>query len=354
MKKLVKIFIVVLIPLSLAFSQQERKVLVEVFTNSHCPLCPSAHTAIDNYLTGPNGDKINPIFYHMMYPYPDDALYLHNTVDSDGRDDYYNPVAATPRGFFDGEIQGSASGWSSTLNNLVTVSSPLKIMLSGIKMNDSFNIKAEITRTGDIPDEDLVIQFVVVENLEYAGRNGIVYHKNVMRDMVDGAAGFPFSINLNETKEEERLIQVHNEWVKDSLGIVIFIQSHSNMTVYQSASISYFELDDLTGINPGAAVPDEFELEQNFPNPFNPSTKIRYHLPDESFVTLKVYNLLGREVSRLVNRKQPAGTYEYTFNSEKLSSDRTGLPSGIYFYKLTAVNSSGKEMIQTRKMTLIK
>jgi hypothetical protein len=283
----------------------------------------------------------------MVYPYPDDPIYQHNTTDSDGRDDYYNPIAATPRGFFDGQIQGTTGGWASTLNSLVTIESPLKILLSGIKMNDSFSIKAEITRTGNIPDNDLVIHFVVMENLNYSGRNGISHHENVMRDMVDGPAGIQFSININETLEEEREITLHNEWIKDSLKVLVFIQSISNKTVYQSAVINYSQLSEPTGIDGGAELPDEYGLEQNYPNPFNPSTKIIYQIPEENFVTLKVYNLLGKEVSTLVSKKQSAGLYEYTFNAGNLSS-------GIYFYKLFAVNSSGKEIVQTKKMTLIK
>jgi hypothetical protein len=357
MKRLLKIFVVVLVPVLFTFPQEERKVLVEVFTNSHCPLCPPAHTVIDNYLAGPNGSKINFIFYHMIYPYQDDSLYHHNPADSDGRDDYYNPVHATPRGFFEGQIQGSSSTWTSILDTLVTVESPLMINLSGTKMNDSFSIKAEITRTGDIPDNDLVIHFVVVENVNYTGRNGISLHKNVMRDMIDGATGYPFSINMNETLEEERLVTTHNKWIKDSLKVLVFIQSHSGKTVYQSAVISYSEFDDPTGVGTGINLPGDYKLEQNYPNPFNPSTKIIYHLPEVSFVTLKIYNLLGKEISTPVNRKQSGGSYEVGFSAEggSASGGNAGnLSSGIYFYKLAAVNSSGKEFVQTKKMILIK
>ena len=108
----------VLIFTSMLFAQESRKVLVEVFTNSHCPLCPGAHNTLDNYLAGPNGEKISYIYYHMVYPYADDLLYQQSMEGSDARDQYYNPVAATPRGFFDGAIQGSWSGWAATLNIL--------------------------------------------------------------------------------------------------------------------------------------------------------------------------------------------------------------------------------------------
>ena len=70
-------------------------------------------------------------------------------------------------------------------------------------------------------------------------------------------------------------------------------------------------------------------LYQNYPNPFNPTTKISYKISEKSFVSLKIYNLLGKEIIVLVNEEKPAGYYEKEFNAADLSS-------GIYFYKLSA------------------
>jgi hypothetical protein len=86
----------------------------------------------------------------------------------------------------------------------------------------------------------------------------------------------------------------------------------------------------------------KFSLEQNYPNPFNPSTKISYRLPENNFVTLKVYDVLGNEITTLVNEEKSAGNYEVNFNAASLSS-------GIYSYKLTAGNSS-----EAKKMILMK
>lgn len=85
--------------------------------------------------------------------------------------------------------------------------------------------------------------------------------------------------------------------------------------------------------------PKEYKLSQNYPNPFNPTTKITYQIPNTGFVTLKVYDILGRELVTLINEEKPAGNYEVTFNGQDL-------PSGIYFYKLQAGDySSAKKMI---------
>lgn len=88
--------------------------------------------------------------------------------------------------------------------------------------------------------------------------------------------------------------------------------------------------------------PAAFSLRQNYPNPFNPSTKIKYNLPSDEFVTLKVYDFLGREAATLVNEEKSAGIYKVEFDGSKL-------PSGIYFYRLQA-----GDFIQTKKMILLK
>jgi hypothetical protein len=88
--------------------------------------------------------------------------------------------------------------------------------------------------------------------------------------------------------------------------------------------------------------PDSYNLAQNFPNPFNPTTSIRYSIPQRSNVSLKVYDILGNEVANLVNEEKDRGVYTVTFNA-------AGLSSGIYFYTLRADG-----FVQTKKMLLIK
>ena len=80
-----------------------------------------------------------------------------------------------------------------------------------------------------------------------------------------------------------------------------------------------------------ASTPSVISLSQNFPNPFNPSTKITYSLQKAGTVSLKIYNLLGREVATLVNARQEAGTYAVPFN---VSQGTPGIASGVYFYRL--------------------
>ncbi len=89
-------------------------------------------------------------------------------------------------------------------------------------------------------------------------------------------------------------------------------------------------------------LPKEFSLRQNYPNPFNPSTNIEFALPEQAVVSLKVYNLLGREISTLVSGKLNAGIHKIEFNA-------SGLSTGLYFYRIQAGS-----FMQTKKMMLIK
>jgi hypothetical protein len=90
-------------------------------------------------------------------------------------------------------------------------------------------------------------------------------------------------------------------------------------------------------------IPSSFALSQNFPNPFNPVTQIKYDIAKPSFVSLKVYDVLGNEVSVIVNSNQKAGKYSADFNASQFAS-------GIYFYSLFADGAK----IDTRKMVLVK
>jgi hypothetical protein len=88
--------------------------------------------------------------------------------------------------------------------------------------------------------------------------------------------------------------------------------------------------------------PENFELKQNYPNPFNPSTSIRYEVGKQQLVVLKVYDIIGEEITTLVNQEKSTGSYEIKFDASLLNS-------GVYFYTLKAGN-----FIETKKMILLR
>ncbi|MGA2667910.1 MAG: SBBP repeat-containing protein [Ignavibacteria bacterium] len=119
-------------------------------------------------------------------------------------------------------------------------------------------------------------------------------------------------------------------------------------TGYDYATIKYSQN---IGIKPTSTnIPDKFALQQNYPNPFNPTTKIKFEIPPSplsergvgGFITLTIYDILGREITTLINEQLKPGTYEVEF-------DGSNYPSGVYFYKLTSDSFN-----ETKKMLMIK
>jgi hypothetical protein len=108
-----------------------------------------------------------------------------------------------------------------------------------------------------------------------------------------------------------------------------------------------FEQDGTTSVSGAEVLPREYRLEQNYPNPFNPSTVIRYYLPTAGSVRLTVYDLLGKSVCELVNEGQSAGWKEVEWNA-------LGLSSGVYAYRIDAVDQGGRQFTTTRTMVLLK
>ncbi len=97
------------------------------------------------------------------------------------------------------------------------------------------------------------------------------------------------------------------------------------------------------GIIPGSSeTVTSYSLSQNYPNPFNPVTTIKFQIPENTFATLKIYDVAGKEISTIVNENLSRGEYEYLWNANSF-------PSGIYFYRLET-----ESYTQTRKMILVK
>lgn len=124
----------------------------------------------------------------------------------------------------------------------------------------------------------------------------------------------------------------------DTISAIIF-SSSDTVSIFWKAIVSYF---NPTSIDKQPLLPNEFHLYQNYPQPFNPATRIKYQIPVTSKVVLKVFDVLGNEIKTLVNQKKSAGIYEVDFEGIELTS-------GIYFYSLQT-----EEFTDTKKMILLK
>ena len=153
----------------------------------------------------------------------------------------------------------------------------------------------------------------------------------------DAGSSWGQEVQLTNAPEEGWLPSVS---ISDSILHVVWRDERDgNREIYYKRNTNA----NVTGIeNVITTLPSEFTLEQNYPNPFNPTTKINYQIPELSFVSLKIYDLLGSEIVRLVSEEKSVGSYEVGF-------DAANLPSGVYFYRLQAGS-----FVETKKMLLLK
>jgi photosystem II stability/assembly factor-like uncharacterized protein len=147
-----------------------------------------------------------------------------------------------------------------------------------------------------------------------------------------------WAVSLDAARSWQLITDNDSEAVYDAL----FVDSTHGWAVGEYGKVYKFNKEIIGIKNKGENSPVSFKLYQNYPNPFNPVTKIYYELPENSYIKLSVYDVLGREVTSLVDGEMPRGKHESDWNA-------SGLSSGVYFYKIEAGTYT-----QTKKMVLLK
>ncbi|MCK9424466.1 MAG: metallophosphoesterase [Ignavibacteriaceae bacterium] len=185
-------------------------------------------------------------------------------------------------------------------------------------------------------DSLMTVKIQVAENENFAATSvdTLVHWKNIYG--VDAAFN---PIDLNSGVDLTKLSFKSSRFTKGKL--------YYYRVKYRDHNLKWSDWSNVTSFNTLSGVrdyniPTVYALEQNFPNPFNPTTKINYQLPKNSFVTLKIFDVLGNEISTLVNEEHVAGNYQVFFNGSNLSS-------GVYFYKIQA-----GDFVETKKLILMK
>ena len=130
--------------------------------------------------------------------------------------------------------------------------------------------------------------------------------------------------------------------LKGNSNITEIKRDNDNQLYLGTYAEGLLELDIITSIEDENSIVSNYHLAQNYPNPFNPITKIKYSIPKSELVQIKVYDILGKEVKKILNEYTQAGTYEIEFNARNL-------PSGVYFYKMISGSYS-----DTKKMILLR
>ncbi len=177
------------------------------------------------------------------------------------------------------------------------------------------------------------------------------FSTNNMNGRKDGTNTIRLSMNSAGTNKCFKTTDLGSTWEEEilpALGLANGIQHmefvNSSLGYAGGDAGLFMKYQGPTGINSSIdGTPSEYKLEQNFPNPFNPTTTINFTIPKSSDVSLKIYDALGKEVATIVNEFKPSGKYSYEFAAPP------SLTSGIYFYKLV----SG-DFVSTKKLILLK
>jgi len=222
----------------------------------------------------------------------------------------------------------------------------LSILNSIIVSNSPFNLQFNSFHLFSGGTSTVLIGYSNIEG----GESEIIKDDSVFVHWLDGnidtdplfVGGNPFDYNLTDSSPCINAGTPFLVWEGDTL-----INLSPSEYIGEAPDMGALESDVLNSVEGEKILPTEFKLEQNYPNPFNPSTTIKYEIPDQVrndnvLVKLKIYDVLGREVTTLVNKEQKPGNYEVKFDAKNLSS-------GIYYYRI----SSGS-FVKTKKMILIK
>ena len=338
---------------SVSFSQIQRNPLIEILTGTWCEDCPCGEEA---------ANSIN-------LKYPKSVILVHHYwygLDPFGSTELDSFTVAMqyiwlPSAFIDRAYPPPAFNydkWDSVVAIRQDIKTAVDLSIEGTVNPGTRELNFTI-KTWTIENLTGYFKLVVIitEDSLIANQAGNVncpggqnfIHNFVVRDFISYYRGDPIN-NVGEWSSQDTISKSFNYVVPSSYRldknkIIAYVFKDSSVynvsDIFQAKKWDLFE-SLILDINEQIEYPTTYLLKQNFPNPFNPSTKIIWQSPVGGYQTLKVYDVLGNEVATLINEYRNAGSYEIDFDASKLSS-------GVYFYQLKV-----GEYLQTRKMVLMK
>ncbi len=339
-------FFIVLFACSESYSQVIRKVLFEEGTNASCGPCAANNPILKQFLDAHTSEAL-AIKYHASWPGYDPMYQANPTQNTERIVNYYNMnQTGVPYCNADGIIQDiwpfSIANFTNALNQRLAILTPVTINVIDMRIaGDSVKSFVTVTLLSNLPAGNYYLRIMAIEGrIVYQtppGTNGETVFEHVFRRAYPNTTGTSIQ-NTAGTYQYTFTYKREAAWIDTSMFTIAFVQNDVNKEVLNVAKGTYYPL----GITGNSEIPDAYLLSQNYPNPFNPSANIKFTMPKEGYVTLKVYNMIGSEVKTLVEGNHKAGAYDIYFDGSELSS-------GVYFYTLKT-----DEFTATRKMILIK
>lgn len=332
-----------------------RRVLIEFCTGTWCQYCPCADSILEKIILVQRPQTVVLAYHGNIVSGDPYAFFNGHNIDSLlGIWGY--PVGVVDRAF---GYPMNCDFWRDSCNYRYNHQPNTVINLSIASKNYNPPTRELTVTINSTAVQNLYsnykINFVILENnLIYpqegnpsTGCNGGAnyIHYWVVRNMVNNAIGDSLKFGgwtQNQTISKTFVTVLDREWVAENCEFVFFVYRDSTplnkCIIEQSLKQSVLT----NGINNIGENATDYQLEQNYPNPFNPVTRIIYSIPKSQRITLKIYNVLGKEILTVFDGFTKSGTY----NAE---IDGTQLPSGVYFYTLMT-----EDFIQTKKMILLK
>jgi hypothetical protein len=277
--------------------------------------------AIDS-VDNPHITYYDNITQALMYAVKENGLWTFSPVETDGDAGRFSSLELNSEGFpiigYYKHLSGTTgvvrlAEFDGVLWSLTTVDTLIEINLLIARSAVSLSLNAQDEPTIGYGDQKVV---------KYARRTGATWEREIVVDHSSGSTtlGHTTSLDLG---------------ILDQPHIVYYEVGGTGTVKHATRSVT-------SGVDDGLTDASGYALLQNYPNPFNPSTEIEFRVPSTAHVTLRVYDLLGREVATLRNELLPAGSYINHWNAR-------GMPGGVYFYRLQAGTLSS-----TRKLVLLR
>jgi hypothetical protein len=337
---------------------QTRNPVLEYCTGTWCQWCPCGHSIIKNEIK-PAHPNVIVISYHGPANGTDPfSFFPGNSIISQlGFSGY--PTGVVDRT----SAPQSRTAWLSNVANRKGVAPSVEISSSRSfnQSNRELNITINSTALTALSGSFNLSLILLEDSLFYpqTGNSSCIggpdyVHNHVARAMINGSTG-ELLTNTNWERGQTisksfKYVIPNNIAIKYSSVVAMVYKVGNTLNTSEIQQAEKWKLLDTTA----TSVPDDFspitqfELYQNYPNPFNPATKISWQSPVSSWQTLKVFDLLGREVATLIDEYREAGRYEIEFSNAE-TGHALSLPSGVYFYQLRI-----GDYISTRKMQLMK
>jgi len=302
---------------------------------------PSIFNDTDYYFTIPGFPSGTKIFYYFA---AQDSAGANIVTLPNGGSGINPPGTTPPITLFSYDILSYYNQCSNTLPKTIN---DFQYTYDTIQVNLQNKIinKLKINLTIYHPnDGDLIIQLKGPNGVLNISQNNGSGGANYINTTFDDSASIPITQGIppytGSYRPQSALSYFNNQSATAPWILRVFDSRTGNTGTLVSWCI-LMQLKNSVGIKE-ENIPIKYELYQNYPNPFNPATNIKYQIAKSGFVTLKIYDILGKEIQTLVSEKQSAGEYLVIFNGD-------GLPSGVYLYKLDA-----GDFKQTRKLILLK